>query len=109
MEVQELIFAVHPGMTDHLRTKESSSTPTPNAPTPSAYSASTPTPSASTSSALISSEPSSNAPILTAHTPRAFLTRISPSKPDVHADVTPAAPESYVTVVRHSYPKRLNR
>ena len=74
-------------------------TPTPSAPTPSEYSASTPTPSASTSS-----EPSSNAPISSAHTPRAFLT----SKPDVHADVTPAAPESYVTVLRRSYPKRLN-
>ena len=79
------------------------STPTPSAPTPSEYSASTPTPSASTSS-----EPSSSAPISSAHTPRAFLTRVSPSKPDVHADVTPAAPESYVTVLRRSYPKRLN-
>ena len=74
------------------------STSTASTPTPSEYSASTPTPSASTSS-----EPSSSA-----HTPRAFLTRVSPSKPDVHADVTPAAPESYVTVVRRSYPKRLN-
>ena len=84
------------------------STPTPSAPTPSEYSASTPTPSASTSCALISSEPSSSAPIPSAHTPRAFLTRVSPSKPDVHADVTLAAPESCVTVVRRSYPKRLN-
>ena len=79
------------------------STPTPSAPTPSEYSASTPTPSASTSS-----EPSSSTPISSAHTPRAFLTRVSPIKPDVHTDVTPAAPESYVTVVRRSYPKRLN-
>ena len=84
------------------------STSIPSTPTPSEYSASTPTPSAYTSSALISSEPSSSAPISSAHTPRAFLTRVSPSKPDVHADVTPAAPESYVTVVRRSYPKRLN-
>ena len=53
-----------------------------------------PTPSASISSALISSEPSSSAPISSTHTPRVFLTRVSPSKPDVHADVTPAAPES---------------
>ena len=34
--------------------------------------------------------------------------RVSASKPDVHADVTPAAPESNVTVIRISYPKRLN-
>ena len=57
---------------------------------------------------LLRGEPSSSAPISSAHTPRAFLTRVSPSKPDVHSDVTLAAPESYVTVVRRSYPKRLN-
>ena len=39
---------------------------------------------------------------------RASLTRVSASKPDVHVDVTSAAPESYVTDVRRSYPKRLN-
>ena len=82
-------------------------------PTLSAHSASAPTPSSYSASehyasAPISSEPSSSAFISSAHTPRESLTRVSASKPNVHADVNPAAPECYVTVVRRSYPKRLN-
>ena len=84
-----------------------------SAPTAIAYSASAPTmsahsASAPTSNAPISSKPSLSKPIASAHTPRAFLTRVSAIIPDVRADVTPATPESYVAVVRRSYHKRLN-
>ena len=82
--------------------------PTSKAPTSSAHSASVPTPSAPTSSVPISIEPSSNAPISSAQTPRASLRRVSATKADVHADVTPPVRASYVTVARHSYPNRLN-
>ena len=51
----------------------------------------------------MSREPSSSS-----HTSRTSLTRVYATKPDAHADVTHPAPESYVTMVRRSYPKRLN-